>query len=119
MTVTRTHRRHSLAELAMLTPHRATYRMLDYWARSGRIDLGTSPGTGNWRDLSSAEAAAVLDVIAENQRLSDALERIRSGDLFRERLAWHTDHPSDPWVPFIGAELAVIEEDFDDGEKPA
>lgn len=113
---TRTRRRHSLAELSQLTDH-ATYRMLDYWARTGRINLGDPPGTGNWRQMTAAEACAVLDVVAENQALHERAEHVRSGDYFRERVAWHAEHPSDPWSSFIGA--PEPDQEFDDGEKPA
>ena len=86
--------RPTLMSAAALSGNRVSYRQLDYWATTGRIDLGTrNPGTGNWRVLDAAELAAVLDVIVETERINDAVDRLRSGDFFRERLAFHAEHP--------------------------
>ena len=99
----------TLVSVVGLTANQATYRMLDYWARQGRIDIGPNPGTGNWRQLSDAEVCAILDVVAENQRLAALSEFLRSGDFYRERLAWHAEHPSNPWAEADGADLEPLD----------
>lgn len=70
-----------------------TYRMLDYWCRTGKIAIEHEPrGSGTRRQFSAAEAAAIADVAGAYARIETMLEDLRSGRFYTRRLAAHRGH---------------------------
>jgi len=58
-----------------------SYRVLDYWLRTGAILLadGTSPGSGVPRRYSEDEVDAILRLVERYQTATEEIEAIRSG----------------------------------------
>lgn len=63
-----------------------SFRVLDYWLRTGAIRLadGTTPGSGVSRRYSQEEVAAIQRVVARYHAANDEIEAIRSGEAWRE-----------------------------------
>lgn len=62
-----------------------SYRQLDYFLRSGIVDLPhlTDLGGGQWRRFTRAEADAVAAVAAEKRELDSRLAAWSSGEFWR------------------------------------
>ena len=58
-----------------------SFRVLDYWLRTGAIKIagGTTPGSGVSRRYSEDEVAAIQRLAERYQRANDEIEAIRSG----------------------------------------
>jgi hypothetical protein len=58
-----------------------SFRVLDYWLRTGAIRLadGTMPGSGISRRYSQDEVAAIQRLVHRYQQATDEIEAIRSG----------------------------------------
>ena len=58
-----------------------SFRVLDYWLRTGAIKLvdGTTPGSGVSRRYSLDEVAAIQRLVDRYNRANDEIEAIRSG----------------------------------------
>jgi hypothetical protein len=58
-----------------------SFRVLDYWLRTGAIRLtdGTMPGSGVSRRYSLDEVAAIQRLVDRYNRATDEIEAIRSG----------------------------------------
>lgn len=66
---------------------RLTYRMLDYWVRTGIIQIEGNPGgSGNRRMFTPDEIAALDDLIEIRATTLSTLDKFSSGELFAERL---------------------------------
>jgi hypothetical protein len=82
----------SLMEVLADLDGRLTYRMLDYWVRTGAVTLqADARGSGSRRRVSPAEAAAIKDLLDFYEQTQHQLERLRSGALFAELLAYHAE----------------------------
>lgn len=69
---------------------RLTYRMLDYWVRTGIVQIENNPGgSGNRRTFTPAEVAAIDDILDVRARCLTLLDRFSSGDLFAEKYLEH------------------------------
>jgi DNA-binding transcriptional MerR regulator len=67
-----------------------SYRVLDYWLRTGAINLAdgsTRPGSGVSRRYSEDEVEAILLLVSRYQQANDEIEAIRSGKMWAELLA--------------------------------
>ena len=58
-----------------------SFRVLDYWLRTGAIRLvdGTTPGSGISRRYSQEEVDAIQRLVERYQHATDEIEAIRSG----------------------------------------
>jgi DNA-binding transcriptional MerR regulator len=73
-----------------------SFRMLDYWLRTGAISLGegsNTPGSGRSRRYTHEEMAAIRTVIDRYRRALAEVETIRSGQAWRDAVA---DDEGDP-----------------------
>jgi predicted site-specific integrase-resolvase len=63
-----------------------TYRMLDYWVRTGTVRPTTKaqPGSGNPRRWTEDEVRRLQEVVAEYRAAMAILDAFRSGDLWEE-----------------------------------
>lgn len=70
-----------------LTELGVSYRQLDYWCRTGVIALA-NPGTGSGsrREVTPLEVEAIKALIAEQTRIEQRLQFIRSGDWFEAKM---------------------------------
>lgn len=73
---------------------RLTYRMLDYWCRTGAI-TPTQPanGSGDRRGFTDIELEAIKDLVDVSEQIRSMLHDLRTGQLFAERYAWHYHNP--------------------------
>jgi len=65
-----------------------SYRVLDYWLRTGAITLarGTTPGSGVGRRYTEDEVHAIHTLVARYQQANADLEAIRSGKAWSDLL---------------------------------
>jgi hypothetical protein len=58
-----------------------SFRVLDYWLRTGAIQIagGTTPGSGVSRHYSEDEVAAIQRLVQRYNQANDEIEAIRSG----------------------------------------
>lgn len=57
-----------------------TYRQLDYWLRTGWLNIGgEAHGSGSRRRFSRVEALALVRMVERYQAAKDEIERIRNG----------------------------------------
>lgn len=62
-----------------------SYRKVDYWLRTGRISItDAGDGSGSARDLTEAEAEALILWAQEWTSLNEQLDRLRSGERWAE-----------------------------------
>ena len=71
-----------------------SFRVLDYWLRTGAIKIagGTTPGSGVSRQYSEDEVAAIQRLAERYQKANAEIEAIRSGKA---------------WAALVGAEKVV------------
>lgn len=72
----------------VLTATGVTFRVLDYWLRTGAIRLadGTTPGSGVSRRYSLEEVEAIQRLVERYNRATDEIEAIRSGKAWTEEV---------------------------------
>ncbi|MEP7115249.1 MAG: hypothetical protein ABI862_18445 [Ilumatobacteraceae bacterium] len=69
---------------------RLSFRMLDYWLRTGVATIThDARGSGTRRQFTDAEVAAISDVADAQIEALAVLERVSSGELYAERRAHH------------------------------
>ena len=65
-----------------------TYRQLDYWLRTGWLNIGSDGhGSGSRRRFTRAEALALVRIVKRYTAAKSAIEDIRSGVAWRDELA--------------------------------
>ena len=72
----------------MLEQTGLSFRVLDYWLRTGAIRLadGTTPGSGVSRRYSEDEVAAIQRLVARYEHANQEIEAIRSGRAWQEEV---------------------------------
>lgn len=70
-------------EVALLVG--VTYRQLDYWLRTGAIEISDpTPGTGFSRTWTEADIERLRCCVAVYQEATETIEAFRSGRLWKE-----------------------------------
>ena len=67
-----------------------SFRVLDYWLRTGVIVIGdrnNTPGSGNARRYTACEVKAIKQLVARYRVANAELEAIRSGQAWRDVFA--------------------------------
>lgn len=73
-----------------------SYRMIDYWLRTGRIviDDVAMPGSGSRRRFTRSEAEALIEFVDRYRAALDIIDEFRSGELWRKARGAHER----PWT---------------------
>lgn len=67
-----------------------TYRMFDYWCRTGIIRLRhDADGSGSRRLVMPDEEAAIRELVQFNENIIEQRDRMSRGEVFQELLAKH------------------------------
>lgn len=72
-----------------------SYRMIDYWLRTGRIVIADdpNPGSGGRRRFTRTEVEALVECVAHYRSALDVLDEFRSGELWRKMKGRADDRP--------------------------
>jgi hypothetical protein len=78
-------RRHPDGTVDLVAEVGCSYRQLDYWIRTGKVELSSesSPGSGRARVVSEVEAVGVRAVADAYRRAREIIAEIDSGLTFR------------------------------------
>lgn len=81
------------SEVVAALDGRITYRQLDHWLRTGRIQIADQRhGSGYHRSFTPVEVAALTDYVALHERVSELLGLMADGSAFAGMVDQHRPH---------------------------
>lgn len=80
-------------EVVALLDGRISYRQLDWWIRTGRIQIDDQRhGSGHHRTFTPVEVAALLDYVDLHERVAELLALMANGTAYAQMLTRHRPH---------------------------